>query len=620
MSDVNRPNDAENRSHEEPHSLVEMSYGENSCVTTGEQDTTISLCGNSERDALSFEGKLKSPLEFREALASLYAVVGSDYRYTPKDSSAYQLYRKLKSQTSALSAWEAQQAYFDWLSKNDPMASLILDPIISVHPDEVFFEAFSKDESTYAKVGIKRDAFADSGKAVCGTTNIDFTEALFAGVEKMRSFSETALSIKKEEVALSTEGTEKVLNKKINLPDSWLRSFLQVQSSATVIKDSFKLAPIDLYNILRHLRMHADIKGKKRGLRVELIPGKYPTVVLEPWEKVIQTSQEIYRGKEAKIVRVWGRRRLLLLKRFLPFVTETEIFVSASGLPSFWVLQGKEMSVTLGMTGFTGSNWSQALNFDLLLPRSTESTHEMKKVINHIKEVWVDTEKNISKATALKGQKLQKALQLACQQGMLIYDIALQSYRYRPLLSEDIDYIRLEYRNRYERLAHDLVNKKGAVKIVTENKIFGTGVELTGKVNVKEDKREYQPQFLITDDGHINKATCSCTQFRQQGLKHGPCAHLIALRIAFANEELLKKGNMKGVVVETRTFRKREKCGESIYMVTLNHKKIKLHWGKSGESLRMQNFHYNSEDDAREAFFERVAELGNKGYLEATAG
>ena len=56
------------------------------------------------------------------------------------------------------------------------------------------------------------------------------------------------------------------------------------------------------------------------------------------------------------------------------------------------------------------------------------------------------------------------------------------------------------------RIAHDLLTRRGAVKIVTENRIPGTGLELTGKVVVAEDRREYRPQMLLADEGQVSRA------------------------------------------------------------------------------------------------------------------
>ncbi|MHC5543733.1 SWIM zinc finger family protein, partial [Singulisphaera rosea] len=353
---------------------VTLAYAGLSRLVTTDDKAELALAGNLRREPVQFDGVVKDPLQFREAMSALYAIVASDFRYVPKDRTAHLAYTRMRRESSHLNAWQAQRAYFSWLLRNDPLAFVVLDPVITVHPDEVLFEVFSKDEGAYAKLGIDREAFEAISPPTFGTTNIDFSQTLFQGLQQMRSYRETRLSIGQEGVTVATEAAGEVLEKHIRVPDSWLRGFLQVQSSAALPSDRFSLAPLDLYNALRHLRLHADIKGQRRGLRIELVPGEVPRLVLEPWNTVIAATSEPFKGRAARVVRVWGRRRLALLQRFLPYTEGVEVHVLGSGLPSFWVLRGRGMTLTLGLTGFTAANWSQALNFDLMLPRKTETT------------------------------------------------------------------------------------------------------------------------------------------------------------------------------------------------------------------------------------------------------
>ena len=62
---------------------------------------------------------------------------------------------------------------------------------------------------------------------------------------------------------------------------------------------------------------------------------------------MIPPSAEKYKGKAARVVRVWGRRRLMMLQRFLPFVEQVDVQLLGSGLPSFWVLRAAGMTITL---------------------------------------------------------------------------------------------------------------------------------------------------------------------------------------------------------------------------------------------------------------------------------
>lgn len=63
----------------------DLQYASASNVELTDQGTQVALPGNLLRPPVNLQGRIKYPLRFREALATLYAVVGSDYRYVPKD-------------------------------------------------------------------------------------------------------------------------------------------------------------------------------------------------------------------------------------------------------------------------------------------------------------------------------------------------------------------------------------------------------------------------------------------------------------------------------------------------------------------------------------------------------
>src|SRR6516165_835911 len=153
MTDTNLPPDQPS-AEEVPTTPVEIAYNDASRLISKGDQAELALFSNLHRDPVRLEGVLKEPLRFREAMAALYAVVGSDYRYVPKDRTAYLAYLRMRRETAGMAIRQAQAAHFDWMLRNAPLLILILDPIVTVHPDQVFFEVFSKDEGTYAKLGI----------------------------------------------------------------------------------------------------------------------------------------------------------------------------------------------------------------------------------------------------------------------------------------------------------------------------------------------------------------------------------------------------------------------------------------------------------------------------------
>ena len=603
------------------HTDISIRYANQSQMVDEGNSSRLALFGDLERSAVSLDARVKDPIKFREAMSALYAVVGSDYRYVPKDRTAYQAYRRMRNESANMNAWQAQHAYFDWLAKNDPLAYLILDPVVTVHPDKVFLEAFSRDEGTYANLSIDMEAFDVEGEPTYGTTNIDFSEALHESIQQFRSYRETRLTIGQQAVEIKTEGVPDVLEKNVRVPDSWIRGFLQVQSATTLSTDRFSISAMDLYNTLRHLRMHGDQKGKRRGIRIELIPGEQPRLVLEPWETVLQTNASKFEGTSPKVIRIWGRRRLMMLQKILPYVQDVDVYLLGNGLPSFWVLKSEWMTFTLGMTGFTASNWSQAINFDLLLPRNSQDEKPLKSVIKVLAKEWSSAKETVGKKTKLDGEELVEPLQRGCQQGQIMFDVADQVYRIRPLTDQPLDLERLQFRSPSEKLAHDFVYRQDAISITRENRIFGTGIEITGKADIKEDRREYRPQILINDEGFVSRAECTCSQFRTQGLTAGPCPHLVGLRLAHAIREQERRSGKadKKITVETRTFSKREGPSETIYQLSLDKKELRVRWGLQGEPLRLQQLRFSSMTEARDEYFEKIDGLTSAGFLDATS-
>lgn len=582
----------------------------------------VQLFGQLNRSEVKLEATLTQPLIFRETMAALFAIVSSDYRYAPKDRQAYAAFMQMRRAHQNQGLAKAQRAYFDWLLKNDPLGFCILDPIISVHPDGVVFEVFSKDEGSYAMLSFDYEHFKTANTPTYGTTNIDFSEGLAQGLEQMRSFKASTLSIGQSAVGVSTTSTSaqpdsEVIEKTVQVPTSWLRGFLQVQASAQLPTDKIVLNPLDVYNLLHHLRMHADVKGKRRGLRLELIPGKYPSIILEPNDVVLETQTEVYKGKQAKVVRLWGRRRLSLLKRILPFTETIEVGLLGNGMPSFWTMRGKGWHLTLAITGFTAANWSQALNFDLLLPRDLNQTEKVAQVLKVLEEKLVLSLDELVKQTGLKKAECRSALLQACQQGLVMYDAGDEVYRYRPLTAEPLDMSYFQFRQPAEKLAYDLVHRQKAISNWQTLILPSEGFEVAATIVVKEDKREYLSKLKLNEEGQVVKAECSCHQIMQHGLTQGPCSHLIALRIAYALRQAER--NVETISQETRAFSRRKSSGTELIQLTLNEQRVFFTLEHEAKTRRQQ-MAFNSVAAARQAYLDKIQQLEASGFIDSTLG
>ncbi|WP_227429398.1 hypothetical protein [Psychrobacter sp. I-STPA6b] len=568
----------------------------------------VALFTELNRQDVKFHAKVKSPLLFRDTLSALFDVVSSDYRYVPKDRSAYSVFMQMRRANANKNLFTAQRQYFEWLFNNDPLAFCILDPIIQVHEQGISFEVFSRDEGCYAQLTLSHDIFDSQSSAGgadsinYGTTSIDYSSALYEGIQRIRDYTPTSLDIGHEAVSLQrlNEATNndnqkvngkseannetnevevnEVIEKRINVPKNWIRSLLQVQSASQLPQDSIELDPIALYNVLFELRMHADIKGKRRGLLIELRPQQQPIIILEPFNIAV-TSQvskhaRSYQGSQAKLIRLWGRRRLALLKRLLPHCKTVNVSLLGQGMPSYWTLAGDGFHFTFAMTGFSQSNWSQALGFDLLLPKRPQSLSvEGDKIDGNVSSKNDDQSDlqalleqlqqqpssltDLSKDNKTNKTAIRQQLLTASQQGFIRYDMATQTYYYRPLTQTPLDMQAFAYHNPAEKQAYDLVSRTDAIRKFSVDNLASQGILIQADIHVSEDRRSYHSQLQLGDEGIVSRAECSCPQFLQHRLTQGVCSHLIALRLAYNDFDASHDPQAQANWQETRILSKR---------------------------------------------------------------
>lgn len=586
-----------------------------------EEDDAIELFTDVGRGEVGFRGCVTDPVRFREAFSTLYEIVKSDFRYVPRDRSAYLAWKSASQREGASrSAFEQQKSYFEWLRENDPHAWVVLDPIVTAHPDVLMFEVFSKDEGSYARLEVDWELFELDGEVTHGTTNVDYSAELFDGVSRLREGRQTTVAMSHDAFGMKTD-SKAVLEKRIEVPNSWIHGFLQVQSAAALADVTFEISPMNLYNALRHLRLHADQKGEGRSIRAELTPGEAPRLVLEPWELVLESDGEVYRGETAEVINIWGRRRLSTIHRILPYVDRVRVKLIGSGMPGFWIFECGPITLKMGLTGFVASNWSQAVHLDVMLP-SPDGSDAWEAVLARLQTDWIATVDQLEQELPHSRREVLAALQRACRKGLAIYDLDGGSYRYRPLTKDPIDDDVVTFRNVREREACDLVEGQGGrVELTSEIEVVGRGIEYRAKVDVVADKREYETSFQLTPDGRLYRPDCSCTFFRQHQMKEGPCAHLYALRLVVARreKEALQKRGTSEITAETRTYVRRHDGGEDVYKVTLDDRQMRIEWGlRADRDRRFQRLMFNAVDDARAAYLERIADLESKGFLDAS--
>ena len=208
-----------------------------------------------------------------------------------------------------------------WVEQSD-----ILDPVITVHPDRLFLEAFSQDQSVYACLIVDPAVFATEGDGRYRHDEHRFHRLAVGALGELRTSRRTTFRVGAAGLEVSTAGAGGRFEKKVDLPDAWVRGFLQVQAAMGMPGTRITVPPIDLLSAIRFLR-YTKARVSPRALRYEFEPGQDVRLVLEPWEHVVPLVGAEHSYTEQKTTRVWGRRRLKLIEGLLPFAEAVDIYL-----------------------------------------------------------------------------------------------------------------------------------------------------------------------------------------------------------------------------------------------------------------------------------------------------
>jgi hypothetical protein len=478
---------------------VTLAYDGPSTVVTTPDVSALTIATNRRRAPVSFSGRVKAPYLLRQLLLALQRVVLSDLRWLDED---------------------------EWLRT--------LDPVITVHHDQIFFEAFSNDQSSYARLSASLDAFEPQGEIRYGTTNIDFTDQLRDALTHLRSSRRTLFSIGATGLAVSTAvgaSAREHVERKVTLPDEWLKGFLQVQSAFAMRAYLFDARPVDVLSIIAFLEENKP-PSLPHGMRVEFTPDAPISIALEPWDKRFVLRETRYSGYE-RSVRLWGRRRLELLQGVLPYAEKVRIGVLGRGLPHFYICQCGPFQFTLALSGWTKNDWSKDSALDALAPRGTPDVKLVARVYAYLGERLLAGRDEIAAGMGVDKGEAESALFALCRAGRAMYDPTTRQYRNRDLFAEPLDIAVLFAANPKAVVARRLV-ESGAVTlgVITPPERRDDGRRETRAEAQVTDGQVYEVLVSLDSTGRLRFGRCGCPFFQNNLLSRGPCEHLLAVSMA----------------------------------------------------------------------------------------
>jgi hypothetical protein len=537
------------------HTAQYLNQGISSISQTGH----LSLLTDLSRDPVYLKGRVKNGPAFAAAMLILGKIVKTSARQGPKDHSAYQewvqgkyleeledvqaehlierpklvkreaelrnlikeIEKEIQEASDKLNEWPSIRKFWRWLYDHNHAAWIIIDPIVSVQPDATFFEGFSLDESIYVRVKLPSDCIETTEKITPGTTNIDYGLGLDKEFSRIRSYRALDLIVGSDAVTIKTE-IGSAVERKIELPESWVRGLLEVQSALSITSTTLDVSPGFVAEIISRLEEDREKRGP-RSLRFKLETGKAVSVEMEPWGDILTDPESRYEGDRSQEIRIWGRRRLILLKDILPDANSVRIDLIGSGMPSFWTLGIDNTELQIGLSGWTNLDWASRARFAAFMPIGDVTENQITRVAALLKTHNTLSASDLGKETGYSISIASAALRQLCAGGKAMFDPDLNAYRWRELYPE-FDLEALDDGGLEERKGLELF-REGAVTIQEE--VENEGVRrLLAAVH---DKNVESIDAEIDVDGRVVYAECTCSHFRYHKLREGPCRHMVAV-------------------------------------------------------------------------------------------
>lgn len=541
---------------------VDLSYLGHSRVADTSTGTSVTFAPNLARPKVFYDAQIRHPLRFREAMSALHEVVVGDLTFKKKDKTGYRAWKADEARREqALQAdlfkqmeaaelgkgtdaaippdlesrfrsahsvyWTARRAWAWELQKNDPELFRHLvpcDPVVTVAPDAVLFECFARDESSYGCLSVSREGFTAETGSGSGTTNVDYSLALYEHFQTLRTYRATRLVVDPTGFEVKVHERSEHREEKIDLPGSWLRGFGQLQAAMALPTQRVGIAREAIYSVLIHLARHREKTGP-RSIRFKLDPGRVPVMVLEPWGLEISCGGAPWAGARSEEVKVWGRRRLSALTRLLPLAESIEVLLLGTGLPSLWVVTMGEMRFTLALSGWTANDWTAGSNLELLSGKTLYDANLSARIERWFGEHRRGTEGEVRMGVGSTDDVVTGTLHRLAKQGQVMFDVGAGVYRWRPMLSVALSETMLGPESP-ELVASRELFAEGRVQLTRQDALENGRVLLEGRVGATVC------EALLTSDDAFARGSCNCSHYFRFKLRAGPCRHLLALRFA----------------------------------------------------------------------------------------
>jgi DprA winged helix domain/SWIM zinc finger len=385
-----------------------------------------------------------------------------------------------------------------------PQVAALRDPVVTCNGDRLRFESFSGCCGVYARLDILSEAL-DGEVHDRGTTNVDVNGPLREALARVGGADPLHLAVGPDELAVTTlDGP--VVEKKVPLPERWLRGFAEVQVLAARFDLRAELAAAEGLRFLRALP--AGARGPAlwavpvgRSLRLAARPAPGAVCVAGPQR--LQALAPLLR--HARALRAYG-----------PVVAAT-----SPPTASAWelVLEGMRLLVMVSPEPYRGFSGEGAVLEALAGDQVDADAELVGALLAFEPRVEVDL---LAERSGLPPARVLAALGQLGTAGRVGYDLAEAAYFHREL---PYDADRVEHRNPRLGNARALA-ASGAVRLDGD------------LATVVVDDHEHRVRFDA--DGAV---ACTCPWWARYRGSRGKCKHVLAAELVRAGPPAVPAGS-----------------------------------------------------------------------------
>src|SRR5919199_65447 len=178
------------------------------------------------------------------------------------------------------------------------------DPVVTSNVDRLRFESFSACAGVYARLDLDPESL-EGEPAQWGTTNVDFNPPMRAALARVHDADAMLMHVGHDELRLTTL-TGSAVERKVPLPERWLKGFAEVQVASAHMLLRHELPAVEARRFL-----HSLPRTKSRSVAWATSAGKGLRLASRP---------------DPAAVCLAGPERLRLLEKLVPFARALRIY------------------------------------------------------------------------------------------------------------------------------------------------------------------------------------------------------------------------------------------------------------------------------------------------------